>query len=107
MQQLQQAGVSAGVVRSIPRLMDDPHLRARGFWQQMERAHVGRYLSGSTPFRQDGRPLPIRQVAPTLGEHTAQVLAERLGLTPAQVDAMEQQGITGRSARPKTSRNAA
>ncbi|KQP04480.1 formyl-CoA transferase [Pseudorhodoferax sp. Leaf265] len=107
MQQLQQAGVSAGVVRSIPRLMDDPHLRARGFWQQMERAHVGRYLSGSTPFRQDGRPLPIRQVAPTLGEHTAQVLAERLGLTPAQVDALEQQGITGRSARPKTSRNAA
>ncbi|RCW68815.1 CaiB/BaiF CoA-transferase family protein [Pseudorhodoferax soli] len=107
MQQLQQAGVSAGVVRSIPRLMDDPHLHARGFWQRLERAHVGAYLSGSTPFRADGRPLPIRQVAPTLGEHTAQVLGERLGLTAAQLDALEQQGITGRSARPRTGRAAA
>ncbi|KQP37611.1 CoA transferase [Pseudorhodoferax sp. Leaf274] len=110
MQQLQQAGVSAGVVRSIPHLMDDPHLRARGFWQQLERTHVGRYLSGSAPYRdagQGGRPLPIRQVAPTLGEHTAQVLAERLGLTPAQLDTLERQGITGRSARPKAGRPAA
>ncbi|WP_326544372.1 CaiB/BaiF CoA-transferase family protein [Pseudorhodoferax sp.] len=107
MQQLQQAGVSAGTVRSIPKLMDDAHLHARGFWQRLERAHVGHYQSSSTPWRQDGRPQPIRQVAPTLGEHTAQVLGERLRLTPAQLDALEQQGITGRSARPKAGRSAA
>jgi crotonobetainyl-CoA:carnitine CoA-transferase CaiB-like acyl-CoA transferase len=107
MQQLQQAGVSAGTVRSIPKLMDDAHLHARGFWQRLERAHVGHYQSSSTPWRQDGRPQPIRQVAPTLGEHTAQVLGERLGLTPAQLAALEQQGITGRSARPKAGRTAA
>nr|WP_145547151.1 CoA transferase [Variovorax boronicumulans] len=107
MQQLQQAGVSAGTVRSIPQLMDDPHLLARGFWQRLERAHVGHYQSSSTPWRQDSRPQPIRQVAPTLGEHTAQVLGERLGLTPAQLEALEQQGITGRSARPKTGRSTA
>lgn len=107
MQRLQQAGVSAGTVRSIPQLLDDPHLQARGFWQRLERAHVGQYLSGSTPLRLGGRPLPIRQVAPTLGEHTAQVLGQMLGLEPTQIDALEQQGITGRSARPKPGRTAA
>lgn len=107
MQQLQQAGVSAGAVRSIPQLLADAHLNARGFWQRLERAHVGSYLSASTPYRQDGRPLPIRQVAPTLGEHTDQVLGELLGLVPTQLDALERQGITGRTARPKGGHTAA
>ena len=110
MERLQQTGVSAGAVRTIAQLLDDPHLQARGFWQPLQRAHVGQYLSPSAPWRDardTGRPMPIRQAAPTLGEHNDQVLGELLGLTATQRDALERQGITGRSARPKPGRAAA
>lgn len=47
--------------------------------------------------------MPIRNVAPTLGEHTAQVLARVLGFSPEQILALECQGITGTTAQPKAS----
>ncbi len=102
MQVLQQAGVSAGVVRPMAQVLQDPHLRARGFWAEVARAHVGHYQSSTTPYRLLGQPMPIRHAAPTLGEHNDQVLRQLLGCTPAQIEALAQRGITGSSARPKS-----
>jgi len=34
---------------------------------------------------------------PLLGEHTAQVLAELLGMTPAEVAELEASGVSGRT----------
>ena len=101
MQALQQAGVSAGAVRSMPQVLQDAHLHARGFWQTVERAHVGRYTATTPFFRAGAKPLPTRSVAPTLGQHSQQVLGSVLGLGPEQIQALEQQGITGTRAQPK------
>lgn len=106
MRLLQQAGVAAGVVRPMSQVLQDPHLLARGFWTEVERAHVGRYLASTPWFRAASEPLPTRNVAPTLGEHTEQVLTRVLGLHPEQILALERQGITGRTAQPKASKEA-
>lgn len=98
---LQRAGVAAGAVRSIEQLLQDRHLHARGFWQPVTRAHVGTYLSSTPFFRLARAALPLRQVAPTLGEHTDAVLARVLGCTPGQLAALAQQGVTGRTAQRK------
>jgi crotonobetainyl-CoA:carnitine CoA-transferase CaiB-like acyl-CoA transferase len=98
---LQRAGVPAGAVRSLEQLLQDPHLRARGFWREVERAHVGRYVSSTTVFRRDGQALPLRHVAPTLGEHTQEVLQRLLQLDARQLQALEGQGVIGTQARPK------
>ena len=37
------------------------------------------------PFRASATPASIRRPAPLLGEHTAEVLAEVLGLAPAEI----------------------
>jgi len=103
---LQATGVAAGVVRPMWEVLDDPHLHARGFWQPVDRAYVGRYLSSTTSYRQDGAPMPIRRPAPTLGEHTGEVLTEVLGLTAQQVSSLEQQGIIGTTAHPKSAKSA-
>ena len=39
--------------------------------------------------------------APTLGQHTHQVLHELLGLSKEQLTLLDQQGVTGTQARPK------
>ncbi|WP_423193444.1 CaiB/BaiF CoA transferase family protein [Cupriavidus sp. H18C2] len=101
MQQLQRAGIAAGVVRPMWQVLDDPHLRARGFWQQVERAHVGRYIASTAWFRTGPGPVPTRSVSPTLGQHTDAVLARVLGLPPERLADLARRGITGQDARPK------
>lgn len=103
MHTLQHAGVCAGVVKSMAEVLHDPHLRARGFFQPVQRAWVGEYLATTPYFRQGPGPTPLRRVSPTLGEHTREVLSRTLGLTGEQITALEQQGISGTAARPKSS----
>jgi hypothetical protein len=53
----------------------DPHLAATGVWPTMEREYAGRHAVGAAAFRFDGRRPPLSRPAPTLGEHTAELLA--------------------------------
>ena len=48
-------------------------------------AHGGRARMLGFPFRASVTPASIRRPAPLLGEHTAEVLTELLGLSPAEV----------------------
>lgn len=98
---LQSKGVPAGCVQTMHQVMADPHLLARGFWQTVPRDFVGTYITSSTYFRQNGQPMPIRRVAPTLGQHTNQVLQDILNMTVDQLTALEAQGVTGTEAKPK------
>ena len=106
MHHLQQAGNAAGVVRPMWQVLEDTHLHARGFWRQVERAYVGTYTASTAWFRSTRDPMPIRNVAPTLGEHTDEVLARVLGLGPEQLASLERQGITGQAAKPKRAKDA-
>ena len=73
---LQAAGVSAAPVQRADQLCYDPQLMAGGFWLETERRHVGAHLIPAAPFAFDGVRPAIRKVAPTLGQHTDEVLAE-------------------------------
>lgn len=74
--ELQGLGVAAAPVAPPHELCADPQLAAAGFWAEMDRAYVGRHLTGEAPFRFDGARPPLRLTAPVLGEHTGAVLAE-------------------------------
>lgn len=102
MRHLQQAGIPAGVVRPMAQVLEDAHLRARGFWREVERPWVGTYMASTAWFRTGRKPMPIRHVSPTLGEHTDEVLSRVLGLSPDRIAQLEQSGITGTAARRKS-----
>jgi crotonobetainyl-CoA:carnitine CoA-transferase CaiB-like acyl-CoA transferase len=75
---LQAVGVAAAPVQGSHDLTYDPQLMANGYWVELERAVIGRHLVPAAPFSFDGvRPL-LRRPAPTLGQHTDEVLAELL-----------------------------
>ena len=96
MNALQQAGVAAGVARGFAEIMQaEPHLRARGFWQEIDRPFLGPHLQPSPTFREEGVPYPIRMPAPTLGQSTRQVLADILGMSDAELDQLEAERIIG------------
>lgn len=102
MHTLQRAGVSAGVVKAMADVLNDPHLRERGFFEIVERAWIGRFIATTAYVRSGRDPLPTHSVSPTLGEHTREVLGRVLGLTDDEIDALERQGISGTAARPKS-----
>lgn len=93
---LQAAGVSAGVARGFRELVEaEPHLKARGYWQTIERAYVGPHRQPSPTFREEGKPYPIRMAAPTLGQSTREVLTRVLGLGEAELDRLEAERVIG------------
>ncbi len=73
---LQAGGVAAARVQGAHDLTYDPQLVANGYWVELERAVIGRHLVPATPFSFDGVRPPLRRAAPTLGQHTDEVLAE-------------------------------
>ena len=103
---LQAAGVAAGVAVEPYALFDDPHLRARGFWQYLDRPFTGPFPQSALPFREGGVATPIRTPAPTMGQHTAEVLAGLLGYDVETLADFERRGITGTEAMAPRTRSA-
>lgn len=102
---LQAEGVASGVVRWPTALYDDPHLRARGFWQAADRAWLGPHRQPSAPFREAGAaPLSVRHPAPTLGEHNEAVLGEMLSLGTGELARLEASRVIGTEAIPTSAR---
>ena len=73
---LQSAGVAAAPVVPAHDLSRDRHLCQTGYWITVNRPYIGDHLIPNSPIRFDGARLPIARPAPTLGQHTAEVLAE-------------------------------
>lgn len=92
---LQAAGVPAGAAHSMADLVDDPQLRARGFWQMLDREYVGVQPNPVPPYREGIDPFPIEAPAPTLGQHNDDVLGGLLGLNGAALADLERRGIIG------------
>ena len=72
---------------------EDPH--ARGFFEEIAHPEVGTHLTPAVPFRYASVSRWLRRPAPTLGQHSREVLAELLGLEAAELDALEAARVIG------------
>jgi crotonobetainyl-CoA:carnitine CoA-transferase CaiB-like acyl-CoA transferase len=90
-------GISAAAVVPGYATLDDPQLRARGFFQRIEHPAVGVQEYPGFPVRFASRaggdwwPGP----APRLGEHTAEVLRRELGLSDADLEGLAAEQVIG------------
>ncbi|MFI5377400.1 MAG: CaiB/BaiF CoA transferase family protein [Candidatus Rokuibacteriota bacterium] len=57
-------------------ILEDPQLRARGFWRTVDDPWSGTMTFPGPPFRLDGRMVALRTPAPALGQHNAEVYGE-------------------------------
>ena len=64
------------MVNTLAGLKDDPHLKAVGFWQEVDHPTEGRLRMTRFPVTFSKTPADVRRLQPRLGEHTAEILRE-------------------------------
>ncbi|MEG0462224.1 CoA transferase, partial [Gordonibacter sp.] len=86
---LQENRVPMGPVASPRDVVDDEHLRVRGYFVEVESEAWGTFTCPGSPFVMEGTPLQC-SAAPLLGSSNADVLGELLGFSDGDI-----QKITG------------
>lgn len=88
------AGVPAAPCVHANDASRNDQLHHRGWLQWRDHPVTGWTPYPSYPFHIDGSPLPVGDAAPTLGQHTDDILRE-LGRSDAQIMALHEAGVTG------------
>jgi crotonobetainyl-CoA:carnitine CoA-transferase CaiB-like acyl-CoA transferase len=70
----------------------DPHLRARDFLVEMDHPKAGTVRATGFPAKLSSTPPRIYRAAPTLGQHTREILAD-LGKSAAEIARLRDQGV--------------
>ena len=90
-----QAGVPAGPINDFAEALQDPHYQARDMVQELEHPVLGRMKALGFASKLSGTPPETRYPAPTLGQHTDEILAGQLSLSAEQIGALRDQGTIG------------
>jgi benzylsuccinate CoA-transferase BbsF subunit len=85
---LQGEGVAAGVVQNAADLAQDPQLKERGFFIELDKT-----ISDATPIRLSHAPAKYRRVAPGWGQDNDYVYGELLGMGEGELVNLKKQGI--------------
>src|SRR5690554_8105136 len=86
LRELERVGVPAGPINTIDQVYEDPQVKWRGMQQMLPHATAGEAPVGASPLRFSDSPVSYRHAAPLLGEHTHQVLRDRLGLSDQEIE---------------------
>lgn len=73
--------------------MVDEHLRRRNFWAYLDHPVVGLTLYNRAPIMFSRTPLAMESPAPSIGQHTREVLTGMLGYSEAEVERMSKEDI--------------
>jgi crotonobetainyl-CoA:carnitine CoA-transferase CaiB-like acyl-CoA transferase len=93
MEYLDKARVPAGSIYSVEDIMNDPHYKARKMIQEVAVEGLGMLkMPGIVP-KMSETPGEIEWAGPKLGQHTDDVLGERLLLTEDQIKDLKAKGI--------------
>jgi crotonobetainyl-CoA:carnitine CoA-transferase CaiB-like acyl-CoA transferase len=92
LERLRAAEIPCGPINTVADTLADAHYQARGNVVAQTHPLAGAVRSLANPVRLADTPVSYRRPAPTLGEHSAEVLQE-LGYQPVEVDALRAAGI--------------
>ncbi|MBI5255784.1 MAG: CoA transferase [Burkholderiales bacterium] len=90
---LGEADVPAGPLHTLESLLEDPHLKAVGFFQRLEHPTEGALVTLRPPSRWSRTPPEVRCAPPRLGEHSSELLAEA-GYSGAEIAELVASGVT-------------
>jgi crotonobetainyl-CoA:carnitine CoA-transferase CaiB-like acyl-CoA transferase len=85
---LERVGVPCGPINTIDAVFADPQVQARGMKVELPHPIAGEVSLVANPLRLSETPVSYRSAPPLLGAHTHEVLAQKLGLSEADIEAL-------------------
>ena len=89
------AGVPCAAVRGLDEVLADPQLAAREMIQSVSHPAAGPVKVLGVPIKLSDTPGSVDRPPPRLGEHTASVLQNVLGLAPEEISQLSGGGVIG------------
>ncbi len=89
------AKVPCSPVNDIPAALADPQAQARNMVQEVVDSQGSRVPQVGPVAKMSETPPSIRTAPPYLGEHTAQILRERLGFDDDLIAQLRAEGVIG------------
>ena len=88
-----EAGIPTGPIKLISEVLeDDPHVKARQMVVEVDHPVIGPMKTLGVPVKLSETPGAVTRAAPTLGQHSVQVLAE-IGYSLAEIEALREAGV--------------
>jgi formyl-CoA transferase len=87
------AGVVAGPIYDMAQVYADPHVQARNMLVDLEDPELGTLRNIGIPVKLSETPGRIRRRAPSLGEHSVEILKE-FGFSLEEVNSLLQAWVT-------------
>jgi crotonobetainyl-CoA:carnitine CoA-transferase CaiB-like acyl-CoA transferase len=91
---LDATGIIWGKVSELPDLVADPAAREMGMFAEVDYGDAGTFEMLNAPFAMSGSEVAVRGRAPSVGEHTDEVLTQ-FGIDRERIDALRGAGVLG------------
>jgi len=92
-EELDAIGVPCGPINTIDKVVNHPQVLAREMIAKVAHEVTGSVEIPGVPIKLSETPGQVDDPAPTLGEHTAEILTELLGMSAEMVERLEQDGV--------------
>jgi len=89
------AGVPCGKVATVGEMIDDPQVRQQNMIVELAHPTIGKLPMHGLTVGLSDTPGELRRPAPSVGEHTREVLGEWAGLDTAAIDELLVAGVVG------------
>ena len=93
MEILQRAGVAAMPSFSSEELFDNPHLKERGVFTELDHPVMGKQTVVGPPWKLSATPTKVTRHAPLLGEHNRYVFGELLGMLEEDIEQLQREEV--------------
>ncbi len=79
----QRRGIPSTAIHRVSEFVNHPHPNSRDWFEDADHPVIGSYRTAGAPFRMSKTPWSVRSPAPSIGQHTNEVLSEIRAPVPA------------------------
>ena len=85
--------VANSPILNIQQVVDDPHLKERAYFTEIEHPLIGKAKIPGIPFKLSETPGKVESPSPLIGEHNELILGKYLGLSKSEVSQLKADGV--------------